>query len=162
MKPTKQQWDEVKNSLSGVFGSVYLRCDGYLINASIRRSKMKLVVAVFVNGWMKGSDQWHGKERDLDKMGDISRKFLRLSRRSLHTAKEIAKYKKEFGAKWCKERGINGKYCVTSPIFSTPGAFINHIKKHNESIEVLDYETYKQALAALPVNEADAGENNEN
>lgn len=158
MKPTKQQWEAVKNSLTGIYGEAFLRCDGYLINASIKRNKMKLVVAVFVNGWMKGSETWHGKESDLDKMNDISRKFFSLSTRSLHTAKEKAHYKKVFGAKWCKERGINGKYCITSPIFSTPGAFITHIKKHNKSIEVLDYETYKAALDALPKEEAIADE----
>lgn len=157
MKPTKQQWEGVKGGLSGVYGSVYLRCDGYLITGTIQPDKMKLVIAVYVNGWMKGADIWHGKESDLDKMGDIARKFFRLSRRGC-PAKEIARYKKAFGAKYCKEKGIYDKTCFAFPSFSTPGAFIAHIKKHNESIEVLDNETYDQALAALPVEVTHAAE----
>lgn len=156
MKPTKQQWDEIKNNLSGRIGAVYLRCSGYLIAATIEQHKRKLVIAVYVNGWFKGSDIWHGKECDMDKMSDIAKRFYCLKSKG-PSAKEIARDKKIFGAKWCKEKGIHDRVYYTYPYFTTAGAFITHIKKHNESIEVLDYETYKQAMAALPV-EVTAGD----
>jgi hypothetical protein len=154
MKPTKQQWDEVKQGLLGRFGAVFLRCDGYLISATIEHEKMKLLVAVYVNGWFRGSDVWHGKERDMDKMGDIARRFYCLNSKG-PSAKQIARDKKAFGAKWCKEKGLHDRFYYTYPTFRTAGAFIAHIKKHNESIEVLDYETYQEALDALRDEEAD-------
>ncbi|WP_031438201.1 hypothetical protein [Methylobacter tundripaludum] len=151
MKQTKQQWEEVKNSLSGVYGSVYLRCDGYLITAVIQRDKMKPVITVYVNGRIKGKDMWHGKESDLDKIGDIARKFFCLKSKG-PSAKTIAREKKVFGARFCKERRWHERFYYAHPYFSTPGAFIAHIKKHNESIEVLYYETYEEALNALPID----------
>ncbi|WP_333873089.1 hypothetical protein [Methylobacter sp.] len=149
MKPTKQQRDEVKQGLSGRYGAVYLSCDGYLVAAAIQRDKMKLVIMVYVNGFFSGKDVWTGKGRDMDKMGDIARRFYCLGSRG-PSAKQIARNKKIFGAKWCKEKGINDRTYFAWPTFRTPGAFITHIKKHNESIEVLDYDTYKEALDALP------------
>ncbi|MDI1231358.1 MAG: hypothetical protein PSU93_09435 [Methylobacter sp.] len=149
-KPTKQQWDEVKDNLTSPYGRAYLRCDSYLIAAMIEQHKMTLLVAVYVNGWFRGSEIWHGKESDMDKMGDIARRFYCLKSTG-PSAKKIASDKKIFGAKWCKERGWHDRSYFTFPRFRTPGAFIAHIKKHNESIEVLDYETYKEALNALPI-----------
>lgn len=157
MKPTKQQWDEVKNGLSGVHRSVHLRCDGYLIDATIQRDKMKLVIAVYVNGWVRGKDIWSGKESDLDKIGDIARKFFCLKSKG-PSAKTIAREKKIFGAKFCKEKRWHERHYFALPCFSTPGAFIAHIKKQNESIEVLDYETYREAMNALPVEVTAADE----
>jgi hypothetical protein len=145
MKPTKQQWEEVKQNLSGVYGNAYFRCDGYLIHAAIERSKMKLHITVYVNGWIKGTLVWHGFERDMDKMSDIARRFFCLSSKG-PSAKRIARNKKIFGAKFCKEEGLNDRYYSAFPWFRTSGAFITHLKKRNQSIEVLDRDAYVWAL----------------
>lgn len=128
--PTKAQWDEVRLKLSGPYGSAYFKCDDYLINAEVSQSKMKLIIGVYVNGWIKGKWYWTGNERDISNMSDIARRFYCL------------RYK----------RGINDRFCYASPQFNTPGAFITHLKKHNPSIEVLDYPTYQKGLDALPID----------
>ena len=148
MKPTKQQWDEVKRVLSGRYGAAYLRCDGYLVCAAVEQDKMKLVIMVYVNGYFRGKDVWTGKERDLDKMGDIARRFYCLGSKG-PSAKKIALNKKVFGAKWCKENGINDRHYYSWPMFRTPGAFIAHIKKHNEQIEILSSDEHSAAIAQL-------------
>ncbi len=129
--PTKTQWEEVKRKLSSPYGSAYFKCDDYLIHAEIRQNKMKLQIQVYVNGWIKGEWWWTGMERDLGTMPDIPRRFYCLT---------------------SKNKGINDKFCMAYPIFSTAGRFIAHLKKHNPTIDVLDYLTWQQMMDALPID----------
>lgn len=145
-KPTKEQWDEVKNELSKSFGSVYFLIDGYYVQACIERDKMRLVVAVYVNGYMKSQDMWFGKERDVDNMTEIARRFYCLKSTAFRSAKDIKELEKLLGKRECKKKGFYDKWLKVLPWFSTPGAFITHIKKHNEDIQIVDYETFKVAL----------------
>lgn len=51
--PTKEQWAEIAKRLDNLFEKVYLRCDGFLVEAEMNRlGKNSLVIAVFVNGRM--------------------------------------------------------------------------------------------------------------
>lgn len=156
MQPTKQQWEKIKKDLSYHYGSAYLKCDDYLVSASVEQSKMKLVIFIYINGCFSGKNVWHGKESDLEQMGDIARRFYCLSTKGPN-AKIIALNLKIFGKKECLKKGYNDRSCYTWPQFRTAGAFIAHLKKHNPSIEVLDFETYKQALDALPKESIDEG-----
>lgn len=149
MTPTKQQWDKIKQDLSSPYGSAYLKCDDYLISAQVEQSKMKLVVGVYVNGWFRGKDVWIGKESKIGEMSDIARRFFFLQRKGV-PAKVVALNIKIFGKRKCKEKGYNEATLWTFPAFKTPGAFIAHIKKHNPSIEVLDFQAYKNLKDALP------------
>jgi hypothetical protein len=157
MQLTKQQWTDVNQELSSPYGRCYLICDDYVICASIEQHKMKLIIAVYINGSIKGSDQWYGSDSDIEQMGDISRKFWRLKTIG-RPAKEIAKWEKIYGKREARKLGIYRKRCFTIPYFSTPGAFITHLKKHNQSIELVDYEAYQQALIKLPKESVDEGE----
>jgi hypothetical protein len=148
-QPTKQQWEEIKHKLSGPYGTAYLKCDDYIISAQVEQSKMKLVVSIYVNGWIKGQDLWRGKESKINQMGDIARRFHCCHRISV-PAKTVTLNIKILGKKQCKEKGCNEARVWTYPQFGTPGAFIAHLKKHNPSIEVLDYLTYRQLMDALP------------
>jgi hypothetical protein len=158
MQLNKQQWEDVKQQLSSSYGRCYLLCDGYVVCASIQRNKMKLVVAVYVNGDIKGSDHWSGSDSDIEQMGDIARKFWNLKSMG-RPVKEIAKWEKIYGKREAKKMGIYRRHCYTMPYFSAPGTFITHLKKHNESIELVDYEVYQAAIDALPKEEViDAAE----
>jgi hypothetical protein len=152
--PTKAQFDEVKEALSGRYGSAHFLIDGYLISACIEQQKRKLCIAIYVNGWAKGSDAWRGKESQLNEMPDIARKFFCLSRSS-RPAAEIKRYEKLLGKRRCQkeESWLYDKYCIAWFVFSTAGAFIAHIKKHNDSIEILTTEAYSEALDLLPPTE---------
>ena len=146
--PSKAQFDKVKAALSGRFGSCYFLIDGYLISGCIEQNGRKLCIGVYVNGWARGSDTWRGKESQLNEMPDIARKFFCLSRRGRSTA-EIKRWEKAYGKKNCqKEHGwLYEKYCIAWFLFSTAGAFIAHLKKHNDSIEILTSEAYHEAIS---------------
>jgi hypothetical protein len=159
-KPTKEQWDEVKRELSTPYCSVYFLIDGYAIVAQVDRAKMRLVITVYVNGYMRGEDIWYGKERDVDKITEIARRFYCQKRKAFRSAKDIKDLEKLLGKRECKKKGIYDKWLNVAPWFSTPGAFITHIKKHNQDIQIVDYDTYKAArdkhLAAIAPEVASA------
>jgi len=141
MSVSNAQWAQIKQDLSWSHGFVYLKCDDYLIYAQIRQIKMKLVVFVYVDGFFKGINAWQGKESQLAEMGTIARRFYCLSSRG-PSAKITALTLKVLGEKVCKEEGYLELRYTSWPEFATPGAFISHIKKHNPSIELLDYVRY--------------------
>jgi hypothetical protein len=145
-KPTKEQWEEVKGKLYTPYCSVYFLIDGYAVAAQVERDKMCLMIAVYVNGWMKGQDLWYGKERDVDKITEIARRFYCLKSKASRAAKDIKTLEKLLGKRECKKKGFYDKWLTTSPWFGTAGAFIAHLKKHNQAIQVVDYATYKEAL----------------
>jgi hypothetical protein len=145
-KPTKEQWNEVKLKLSMSFGVAYFLIDGYCIQACIERDKMRLVVAVYVNGYIKIKDMWCGQERDVDNMTKIARRFYCLKSKASRAAKDIKTLEKLLGKRECKKKGFYDKWLTTSPWFGTAGAFIAHLKKHNQAIQVVDYATYQAAL----------------
>lgn len=145
-KPTKEQWDDVKHKLSTPYCSVYFLIDGYSVVAQVQKDKMRLVIAVYVNGWMKGQDIWVGPERDADNMPEIARRFYCLKSKAYRSAKDIKHLEKLFGKRDCKKKGFYDKWLSAQPYFSTPGAFITHIKKHNQAIQIVDYDAYKAVL----------------
>jgi hypothetical protein len=151
-KPTSAQWDEIKEKLSRPYGVAYFKCDDYLIQADVRQRKMKLVIQVYVNGWINGKWWWNGKESDIGQMPEIAKRFYFLKKKC-PSAKSKAIDIKIFGKKHCRDKGWHEARLFTMPRFNSPGSFIAHLKKHNPSIEVLDYETYTQMLKALPVDQ---------
>ncbi|WP_020160547.1 hypothetical protein [Methylobacter marinus] len=148
-KPTKEQWDDVKLNLRLPYSNVYFLIDGYKVAASVQQHKMRLVITVYVNGYIRGNDLWHGQENEIDQMPEIARRFYALRRKAMYSAKQVRADERIFGKRDCKKRGIYDKYLFVSPHFSTAGAFIAHIKKHNQSIEIIDYEAYKKAMEPL-------------
>ncbi len=152
--PTKAQWDEVNKTLSGRWGSAYFLIDGYAIYASVEQVSRSLKIIVYVNGWLKGSDLWRGRDSELEQMPEIARKFFCLKKTSLHNAKEFKFYEKLYGSKAkAKANGVYDKYCTTGWGFSSSNAFISHIKKHCDSIEIVSYEVYNAALDAKEVGD---------
>ncbi len=146
--PTKAEWEKIKSDLSTPYGRAFFNCEGYLIAAIIEQDKMKLIIAVHVNGWIRGKWFWHGKEQDIDQMPEIARRFYCLKTKR-PPAKRVAQDIKIFGKKRCLERGLHAAFCTALPWFNTPGSFIAHLKKHNPSIEVIDFNTYQAAQKAL-------------
>ncbi len=149
---TKAQWEQIKEKLSCPYGVAYFKCDDYLIHASVVQSKMRLIIEVYVNGWINGKYWWSGKESNIGEMHEIAKRFYCLKKKG-PSATTIARDIKIFGKKRCREKGWHEAILFATPWFNSPGSFITHLKKHNPSIEVLDYETYTAALDALPIDE---------
>lgn len=144
---TKQQQDALAEELDRQFHTVYLRCDGYLVSAHlVRTSKNRLSICVYVNNYIKG--KWIGREPT-----EEGRRFYRASVRSVSKPKFIKAMEKIQGKRKCKKDGTYDKWTFYTPYWNRPRPFIRHLMKHNQSIEVLDYETYNAAIKALPKDE---------
>ena len=155
MSVSKEQWVQIKQSLSYAHGDVHLKCDDYLIYARVEQLKMELVVVVYVDGTFKGINAWRGKESKLAEMGDIARRFYRL--RSIGLSAKTAALSRIWGKEACKEKGYLERDYYTAPYFKTTGTFITHIKKHNPSIELLDRDRYEVLRDLQRTQEADHG-----
>ncbi|MDP1527700.1 MAG: hypothetical protein Q8M20_18000 [Rhodocyclaceae bacterium] len=155
MKLTKAQADKIKDSVSGRYGSVYLRCDNYLVTGKVEQYRTRLVIAVFVNGYQKGTDIWTGKEGDFSEMPELTKRFYYRRKHPVNT-KEQATLLKILGKKAFNEKRYGEAWYTCIPWFNSPAGFVNHLKKHNESIQVLDYETYQGELNAIEEGDANA------
>jgi len=143
-QPTKEQWKEIELQLDALFSPVYLKCDEYYVGFALVRNKSKLVINVYVNGWIKG--EWFGVG---DKMSEEARRFWRLRTSACFTAKQLKLYEKIYGKRECKKKGMYKKRMWPDPMWNRPRPLINHLKKHNQNIEIIDYKTYKAAIEAM-------------
>lgn len=150
MKPTTEQWADIEESVGRMFTPVNLLCDGYLISTDVQRDKMKLVVAVYVNGHIRGKDMWFGMESEIEGMGDIARKFHHWIKRK-RKAKDLKSLEVIYGKRECKKRGFYEAHIATVPYFPSAKAFVSHIKKHCESVEEISREEYGKRIAELKV-----------
>lgn len=138
MTINKEQWAEIENRLSGVFGQVELLCDGYKITAAIERIKMKLVVSIYVDGFIKG--EWIFNDGN----SEIPRKFYKEVKRFVFHAKYRA-----LMVKWSKckylSKEVRAKYAADAtktrshwwPNWPNAKAFCRHIRKTCTSIEIV-------------------------
>jgi hypothetical protein len=137
MMPTKEQWAEIEKSLSGYFGRVELRCDGYNVIASIERvAHLKEGIVVYVNGCWKG--EWY------DGKADEARKFHREMRRFLYPARQREEARKKLKSRrlhaslrdWytgVAERSIS----TWAPYWTNAKAFTRHLRKTCADIELV-------------------------
>jgi hypothetical protein len=51
---TKDEWTALGEKLSYAYGSAKIVADGFEVSFQTQQDKMRLVIAVYVNGWMKG------------------------------------------------------------------------------------------------------------
>lgn len=140
-QPTKEQWKELAVNLDKMFSDIYLLCDGYYLLYRMERSKNKLVICVYVNGFMKG--EWFGID---DEASEEARRFWRPSIKARYSAKYIKLCEKLYGKRECKKKGIYDKRTIYYPYWNRPNPIISHLKKTCENIEILDRETYKSGL----------------
>ncbi len=146
MNPSKEQWASIKTELSYPYGAVYLNCDGYLVAARVKTNNMKLEIVVYVDGLMTGKMLWTGYESQIQAMPELCKRFCYWGKIK-PKAKHIHLLEKLHGKRECKKRGYYQSYITAMPRFKHPASFIAHIKKHNESIQVLQYPDYVSELA---------------
>ena len=84
---TKEEWESVEHKLLYPGEGVHLKVDGYDVTLRVLIDKMKMVIAVYVDGRIKA--EW------LVKDCDIRRRFYQRSKHSLLTAAEKKKLAKE-------------------------------------------------------------------
>lgn len=135
---SKEQWQEIETQLSRFLGRVELACDGYKIEAAVERDKMKLVVSVYVDGFIKGA--WVFNEVD----SEIPRKFHQEKKRFVFTAKYRALLLKQSKMKcFSKEQRAEAAADAQKtrshywPHWPNAAAFCRHIRKTCTSIEIV-------------------------
>lgn len=142
--PTKADWAIIEKKLDQIFRPVYLLCDGYYVRYELTRMKNRLVIGTYVNGYIKG--EWFDTD---EKMSEEARRFCRLSVHAKHKPKELKMWEKILGKRECKKRDMYGKYVFPNPVWNRPRPLINHLIKHNENIEIIDYETHNNAIKGM-------------
>lgn len=146
--PTKEQWQEIEKSLGMFYSGVYLRCDGYLVYASMKRVSMnKLAIEVYVDGFIQGA--WTSDKDGV--FADQAVRFWHPHDKARCSVKEVKMWEKIYGKRKCKEKGIYDKHRYYLPHWNTPASFIRHLKKQNEHIEVIDKDTHDREIEAKKV-----------
>lgn len=138
MTISKEQWKEIETKLSGILGAVDFICDGYKVSAQVHTHKMKLVVSVYVDGFIKGEHIFNMSD------SEIPRKFHQEKKRFVFGGKYRALLIKK-----SKTRGTSKEFrdsCIADakktsshywPHWSNAAAFCRHIRKTCTSIEIV-------------------------
>ncbi|WP_126456707.1 hypothetical protein [Sulfuriflexus mobilis] len=142
-QPTKKQWADVAKKLDRLYDTVFFRCDGYLVQAVLGRiSNNGIAIAIYVNGLAAVHEWVDGKDEE-------PRRFWRPITRSSFKQRYIKEMERIVGKDECEKQGLYNKETTYNPSWLRPWPFIRHLIKHNESIEIIDYETYRKE-AGLP------------
>lgn len=144
--PTKEQWQEVEKNLSSLFSGVYLRCDGFVVYASlVRASVSKLCIQPYVDGVLAGA--WFLSAED-GTYAEQAVRFYRPVDKTCYTPKFVKVMEKVIGKRRCRAEGYYDKRRYYMTTWGTPAAFIRHLKKHNDHIQVIDRETHDREVTA--------------
>jgi hypothetical protein len=144
--PTKEQWQEVEKNLSSLFSGVYLRCDGFVVYASlVRASVSRLCIQPYVDGVLAGS--WFLSAED-GTYPEQAVRFYRPVDKLRFPPKFVKGMEKAIGKRRCRADGYYEKRRYYMTTWGTPTAFIRHLKKHNDHIQVIDRETHDREVAA--------------
>lgn len=129
---TKEDWESVERKLRYPGAGVHLKVDGYKVTLRVMTIKMKMVIAVYVDEFIKG--EWLAKDCD------IRRKFYQRSKHSLLTAADKKKLTKERKSvqKAVKEQTT---YYSFTPYWNSLRSLKRHFIKNNESIELCEEES---------------------
>lgn len=129
---TKEEWESTERKLCYPGDGVHLKVDGYSVTLRILRHKMKMVIAVYVDGYIKA--EWFMEDCD------IRRRFYQRRKGSLLTAadkKKLAKERKSV-QKAVQERAA---YYSFTPYWVSFRSLKRHLVKNNESIEICEEES---------------------
>jgi hypothetical protein len=124
-------WKKVETALQGSFGRAVLVVDGYKLTLEVQQAKpLKYVIAVFVDGWMKG--EW------LMKDCEERRRFCCPKATAVHSPASKAKLTKGLGkraiAKYFPD--LDKKFTWYSSAWSNFAGLKRHLVKNNQSIEL--------------------------
>jgi hypothetical protein len=116
-----------------LFTRAKLLIDGYKILIGEIRIKNKIIIEVYVNGWIKG--EWMS-----DKCEE-GRKFHHHSLKQLHSAKFMRECHKGLNKKQIKDFGIKQVYYpLITPYFPSIKAFIKQIESTCDKVEIMKEE----------------------
>lgn len=132
---TKEQWQEMEKKLSHPFGRVEMRCDGHDVSAIVMTDRMKLVIQVYVDGFIKS--EWLMDENE------IGVKFYQKKTKFFSKQKERENARKNMNDKRLGEdlremfkRHYEAKFSYYVPYWTSAKSFCRHIRKTCAEIEL--------------------------
>jgi hypothetical protein len=127
---TPAEWKAVKEDLNRLYHSVWLDCDGYVVNLCLERvGAMQLGIHVFVNGWFKG--EWMMEKEPSEE----ARRFYPLRTRAIYRGKQRKAIKRVFGKKQAEK-----VFTYRLPHWTSVNSLQRHFVKHNQCIRRLTKE----------------------
>ena len=126
---TEEQWKTAELKLQSLHGVVKLLADGYTLSFLTVRDKMKLYIAVYVNGEIKG--KWMIEDCE------IRRKFFQKSKHNMLTRKQQEKLKRE--RKAVREVVLaNSVFYTYSPYWSSFRSLKRHLCQNCANITLYE------------------------
>lgn len=128
---TNEDWNYVRDNVR-LFNYVELLCDGHSVSLKEERLRNKIVIAVYVDGFIKGS--W------LSHDCDIRRKFMRPVTKYAYSKKFRDDMLKIFGKRqYNKNRGkYEAKRTYYLPYWHNINSLIRHLQNNCNSIELIN------------------------
>jgi len=146
-QPTREQWAEVESQLENVWCPVYMRCDDYLVSACLHQVKHNLLgIVVSINGVII-DPAWMPKQGR--PISEEVLRFWRPRKRAVVSRNRLRRLEKSLGKRECRRLGFYDHLVFYDPVWSRPRPLIRHLKKHNSTIILIDFETYEANLAVL-------------
>jgi len=132
-KTGQDKWQRLEAALAGPFGRANALAGGHELSFKKALNGEKLVVNVYVDGWIKG--EWTRAEND--QPAHPEGQFWRPMSRRLWKPKDHGNLKRAFGKKRADEMTRLRVYCF-SPSWNSPRSLVRHLKKHFPDLELLE------------------------
>lgn len=116
---TKQEWIEAEKLVT-LYSALLLDCDGFRLSISETRSKNKIEVIVYVNGFLKG--EWISNDCE------ERRRFYQKKKKQMHSQKKIKQWKRLFG------KTLEQYAYYYLPFWTSFKAFKAHLINNNKEI----------------------------
>jgi hypothetical protein len=131
----REDWKVVADKLCWPGASVHLRVDGKNVTLQVGTDKMKMVIMVFVDGWMRG--EWLNVEKPCPEQAFMCRRETYLWGKKERDA--AAKYAKRYGKIHALRvyGDMDKKFVCFSPFFPSVPRVRAHYEKTFKSIELV-------------------------
>ncbi len=135
---TREQWTQIEQQLSGPFGRVELKADGYKLVLQVKGYKaLRQCIVVYVDGVMKG--EWFRGE------ATEAKKFCREERHWLYPAKKREEAKAKLKSRRISPllrdhyEGVAEKFVACwAPYWFAPKSLTRHLRRTCTDVEVVD------------------------
>jgi len=129
------KWEQLEQLLAGVFGHAKARADGHELALQKQLDGERLVVAVYVDSYIKG--EWMVAEKG--EPVHVEGRFWRPIRSRVWPLSKYKVLKRAFGKKKADEMTAQ---CIVSfsPYWASPRSLVRHLKKNFPDLELVGSE----------------------
>lgn len=128
------KFKKIQESLAGIFGDVIFKADGYLVHCVKRTQKERLVVEVYVDGWIKG--EWSRVDDKGDPVHPQGR-FWQPCRARAYPLKQYPKLKRAMGKAWADKATCLRTYACL-PTWNSSRSLVSHLRKHFPDLQIVE------------------------